>query len=251
MPTKNINHEDPITRHTSEMRDIITAVPSRLLRWGTTIFIFVLVLMTGLSKAFIHYPDVIKTSLVIRSTNQDGGVTCKAPGKLIKLLAAPGQQVKAGQPLARIMEQNSKIYVVTAPITGKLAYSSILHEEETLVLQQDLFNIEPTNESFFGEMTIPQSDVGKVSEGQQVLIKLISYPFEQYGILKGKIRYESGITNKENSFLAEVTVDTDNQAKGRGIKLKDGMQARAEIMIQDASVLQRISRNTFKNITSK
>jgi multidrug efflux pump subunit AcrA (membrane-fusion protein) len=250
MPTENTNHEDPITRHTSEMRDIITAVPSRLLRWATTIFIFVLVLMTGLA-AFIHYPDVINTSLVIRSTNQDGDVTCKDPGKLIKLLAAPGQQVKAGQPLARIMAQNSKIYVVIAPITGKLAYSSILHEEETLVAQQDLFDIEPTNESFFGEMTIPQGDLGKVSEGQQVSIKLVSYPFEQYGILKGKIRYVSGITNKENAYLAEVTVDTGNEAKGRGIKLKDGMQARAEIMIQDASVLQRISRNTFKNIISK
>ena len=250
MPTKNINHEDPITRHTSEMRDIITAVPSGLLRWGTTIFFFVLLLMIGLA-AFIHYPDVIKTSLVIRSTNQDGGVICKAPGKLIKLLAAPGQQVKAGQPLARIMGQDSKIYVVTAPITGKLAYSSILHEEETLVLQQDLFNVEPTNEIFFGEMIIPQSDVGKVSEGQQVLIKLISYPFEQYGILKGKIRYVSGITDKENAYLAEVTVDAGNEAKGKGIKLKDGMQARAEIMIRDASVLQRISRNTFKSIISK
>src|SRR6185312_6941772 len=104
MPTENINHEDPITRHTSEMRDIITAVPSRLLRWGTTIFFFVLLLMTGLA-AFIHYPDVIKTSLVIRSTNRNGNVACNTPGKLIKLLAAPGQQVKAGQPLARIMAQ--------------------------------------------------------------------------------------------------------------------------------------------------
>lgn len=250
MPTENINHEDPITRHTSEMRDIITAVPSRLLRWGTTIFFFVLLLMTGLA-AFIHYPDVIKTSLVIRSTNQDGAVTCRAPGKLVKLLVVPGQQVRAGQPLARIMAQNSKIDVVTAPMAGKLNYSSILHEEETLVLQQDLFNIEPANESFFGEIIIPQSDLGKVSEGQQVLIKLISYPFEQYGILKGKIRYVSGITGKENAYLAEVAVDTSNEAKRKGIKLKDGMQARAEIMIQDASVLQRISRNTFKNIINK
>jgi multidrug efflux pump subunit AcrA (membrane-fusion protein) len=250
MPTEHINHEDPITRHTSEMRDIITAVPSRLLRWGTTAFFFVLVMITGLA-AFIHYPDVIKTSMVIRSTNQNGHVASNAPGKLIKLFATPGQQVKVGQLLAQIMTPDSKTYDISAPITGKLAYSGILHEEETLVPQQDLFNIEPANESFFGEMTVPQSELGKVSQGQPVLIKLVSYPFEQSGILKGKIKYVSGITNKDNAYLAEVTVDPANEAATKGIKLKDGMQASAEIMIQDASVLQRISRNTFKNIGGK
>src|ERR1700761_2130830 len=64
MPQINGQNDPQHIRHSDEIQDIITAVPSALLRWGTTIFIGVLFIIIILS-AFIRYPDMVKTSLKI------------------------------------------------------------------------------------------------------------------------------------------------------------------------------------------
>src|SRR3569832_2293694 len=87
--------------HTDEMQDIITAVPSWLLRWGITLFFAALILIIGLS-ALIRYPDIVNASLKINSPNSPKPVVAKVPGILVRLLVKENEMVNAGQPLGYI-----------------------------------------------------------------------------------------------------------------------------------------------------
>ena len=143
-------------------------------------------------------------------------------------------------------------YVLTASQPGKLTYAGIIQENQVLSTNQEVFYINPGNEQFFGEMAIPQNNLGKVKEGQEVLIKLKSYPFEEYGMLKGYIRYISDVPYKDSVFISRVDFKVRKISDmKRPIQLKQGMMADAEIVTQDATILQRIVRNMVKLVDNK
>lgn len=138
-------------------------------------------------------------------------------------------------------------YILTAAQSGKLSYAGIVQENQVLTVGQEVFNINPGNEAFFGQMAIPQNNMGKVKEGQEVLVKLKSYPFEEYGMIRGKISYIADVPYKDSVFVSKVDfkVRSTSDMK-KPIHLKQGMMADAEIITQDATILQRISRSVFK-----
>ncbi|MBS1529229.1 MAG: HlyD family efflux transporter periplasmic adaptor subunit [Bacteroidetes bacterium] len=431
MPHHTIIDNGHEIRHTDDMQDIITKVPSWLLRWGITLFFFILVLLIGLS-AFIRYPDFVEANLKITSPNSPKPIVAKIQGKLVSLLVKQNEDVKAGQPLgyiestanhARVLalldkltalqkeiqpnsnttvnfldktddsqlgelqsayqtfyqeylsykssvengfyvkkrayldkdlsdlakqeqqlnvqkaiqqrdndlaeqefhiyqklvqqkagtpselrDQESKYlakksqlvqtdaslvnantnyvakqkeileldnqigeeklkfiqalnnlisqiadwkskYVLSASQGGRLEFASVIQENDVLAPGEEVFYINPGNEQFFGEMMIPQASMGKVKEGEQVLIKLRSYPFEEFGMLKGSIRYISDMPYKDSVFLSRVDLKVRKTSDmRRPIHLKQGMMADAEIITQDATILQRISRNIIKVI---
>ncbi|MDO3627474.1 HlyD family secretion protein [Mucilaginibacter sp. BT774] len=143
-------------------------------------------------------------------------------------------------------------YVLIASQPGKLAYVGILQESQVLNTNQEVFYVNPGNEAFFGEMAIPQNSMGKVKEGQEVLIRLKSYPFEEYGMLKGKLSHIAEVPYKDSVFLSKVDFKIRNASDmKRPIHLKQGMTADAEIITQDATLLERIGRNIVKLIDSR
>jgi len=143
-------------------------------------------------------------------------------------------------------------YILIAAQSGKLSYAGIVQENQVLNLSQEVFYINPGNEAFFGQMSIPQDNMGKVKEGQEVLVKLRSFPFEEYGMIRGKISYIADVPYKDSVFVSKVDfkIRSTSDMK-RPIHLKQGMMADAEIITQDATILQRISRSMFKMIDSK
>ena len=143
-------------------------------------------------------------------------------------------------------------YILVAAQSGKLSYAGIVQENQVLNLGQEVFYINPGNEAFFGQMSIPQDNMGKIKEGQEVLVKLRSFPFEEYGMIRGKISYIADVPYKDSVFVSKVDFKIRSRSDmKRPIHLKQGMMADAEIITQDATILQRISRSMFKMIDSK
>jgi multidrug efflux pump subunit AcrA (membrane-fusion protein) len=405
------------TRHTDDMQDIITAVPSWLLRWGITLFFAILALIIGLS-AFIRYPDIVKASLRIDSPNSPKPVVTKVAGKLVKLLVTEGESVSAGQSLAYlestadhnkvlmllanlkqlqqqvlqnkplntglltqaddlqlgelqgayqtfygeylnylssvnngfllkkrgylqkdldditkqqgqlnaqktieqrdlelaeqeynvakkllqekaetptqfrqeesqylakktplvqtdaslingndnydVQQEKSKFlqalnslisstedwkskYILTASVAGRVSFQGIIQENEVLQPNQDVFYVNPGNEQFYGDMSISQTSIGKVRVGEKVLIKLKGYPYEEFGMIRGTIKYIADIPYKDSVFMSRVDFKMKNSSDlKKPIHLKQGMTADAEIVTQDATILQRISWSLFK-----
>jgi len=142
-------------------------------------------------------------------------------------------------------------YVLSASQAGRITYAGIIQQNQVVTVGQDVFYVNAGNEQFFGEMSIPQDNLGKVKEGQEVLIKLKGYPFEEYGMLRGRISYLSDVPYRDSIFISKVTFRSKISSDlKKPVHLKQGMMADAEIITQDATILQRLTRNVIKAMNS-
>jgi len=142
-------------------------------------------------------------------------------------------------------------YILRAPVAGKVSYAGIVQENQTVNAGQELFMINPANTDFFGEVYIPQYNMGKIRTGQRTLVKMKSFPFEQYGLIRGKVNYISDVAFKDSVFIAKIGFERfENKDPAHKIVLKNGMQADAEIITEDSSLLQRFLRNITRMLNS-
>lgn len=152
-----------------------------------------------------------------------------------------------------ITESDSWIlqHVLKAPIAGTVNYAGIVQQNQNMQANQEVFIINPGNTDFFGEVQIPQYNMGKIRKGEKALVKLHSYPFEQYGMIRGKLSYISEVAYRDSVFIAKISFDQfENKDPSRKIILKNGMRAEAEIITEESSLLQRFLRNITKVINS-
>jgi len=154
---------------------------------------------------------------------------------------------------AMITETSSWLrkYVVFSPLAGKVGYAGIVQENQNVSIGQELFIINPGNTNFFGEVQIPQYNMGKIKRGQRTLIKLQSYPFEEYGIINGRVSYITDVALNDSIFIAKIDFGKFEQKNpSNPIVLKPGMQAEVEIITIESSLLQRFARNIAKILGS-
>ncbi|WP_316789494.1 HlyD family secretion protein [Pedobacter frigoris] len=142
-------------------------------------------------------------------------------------------------------------YIMRAPVGGKVSYAGIVQENQTVNSGQELFMINPANTDFFGEIHIPQYNMGKVKIGQRTLVKMRSFPFEQYGLIRGRLNYISDVAFKDSVFIAKIGFERyENKDPEHKIVLKNGMQADAEIITEESSLLKRFMRSITKMLNS-
>lgn len=146
--------------------------------------------------------------------------------------------------LAHIEEWKEK-YLLKAPISGKIVFSSIIEQNQELSVGEVICWVIPDDTEYFVELYIPQSNLGKVKRGQKVRLKFPSYPYQEYGSLIGEIDYISEIPTEEG-FLAKASLPkglTTNYNKS--IYYRDGLVAEAEIYLEDKKLITKL----FENVT--
>ncbi|MEB0260875.1 MULTISPECIES: HlyD family efflux transporter periplasmic adaptor subunit [unclassified Mucilaginibacter] len=141
-------------------------------------------------------------------------------------------------------------YVLYASQAGRVIFAGNIQENQVVSPAHEVFYVSNGNEKFFGEMNIPQDDFGKVKQGQKVLVKLRSYRFEEFGMLNGKIAYIADVPFNDSIFLSKVVFTSKTSDMKKPVVLKQGMIADAEIVTEDATVLQRLTRNVIKAMKS-
>lgn len=138
-------------------------------------------------------------------------------------------------------------YVICAPQSGTVSFAGLFQEGYMLTAGQTLFYITGNNyEDFYGSMTISQRDIMKVKKGQQVLIKLSAYSFEDYGLIRGTIDSISSLPLNDSLFVSRVRFDTNINPK---IVLKNGLSATSQVVTADLSLMGRIIGNVKRNIS--
>ncbi|RBQ11498.1 HlyD family secretion protein [Pedobacter miscanthi] len=143
-------------------------------------------------------------------------------------------------------------YTLMSPVTGRLSYAGIVQENQNIAANQEVFVVNPGNVNFFGEVQIPQYNMGKIHLGNRTLIKMRSFPFEQYGMIRGRLTYISDVAYRDSVFIAKIHFDNfEIKDPLNKIVLKNGMQADAEIITEESTLLQRFFRNITKMMHGK
>lgn len=133
-------------------------------------------------------------------------------------------------------------YALVSPSSGELVFSNNLQEKDDIKASSELFRVFKEKSNTIGTLIIAQSNLGKVFIGQRVLIKFHSYPFEEYGLVEGKILSLPQLSTQDNnSFFALVELPNGLRTS-HDIKLayKYGMSADAEIITEDLRLIERI-----------
>ncbi len=90
---------EDIELRNEEVQDILTRVPHWMIRWGSTLFLSLIVLVLVLSW-FIKYPDIILAQAIITTEIPPQKEYARITGKIDTILVKDGQQVHSGTPLA-------------------------------------------------------------------------------------------------------------------------------------------------------
>ena len=146
-----------------------------------------------------------------------------------------------------MVEEWKQKYLLLAPVSGKFVYTGFLQENQQLQANQVIGFITNESNQYFVEMTIPQTNFGKVKPGQDVLLKFASYPAQEFGSVKGRIEYIKNIPS-DSGYLAKVSLPevlTTNYKKT--IFFTEGLTAKAEIITEKKRLSDRFMSG-FRNL---
>lgn len=147
---------------------------------------------------------------------------------------------QALQTLQSSIESWKQRYVVSAPVTGRISFSAPWQEQQNLTAGQELLTIEPPGDSFQGLVKISQLNLGKISVGQTVLIKLEGFPYKEFGMVEGVLSYLSVSPGKDSEYWGYVSLPHKLKTRyGHVLAYRNGLKGQAEIITADRRLAER------------
>lgn len=132
-----------------------------------------------------------------------------------------------------------KQYSLIAPIDGIVRFASFMQVNQQVKANEIICYISTGNSEYYAELTIPQSNFGKVKRGQTVLLKFPAYPYQEYGAVKGKIDFISHIPT-DSGYKAKVSLSQGLfTSQQKQIVFTEGLKANGEIITKDMRLLER------------
>lgn len=110
--------ENTPVEHGNEIEDIISNKPPFIVRWGTILFLILLIFLATICW-YIKYPDIIEAPAKLTSINAPKQVISLTTGKLIRLKVKENEQVKQGDVLGFI--ESTANYNEVSNLDAKIA----------------------------------------------------------------------------------------------------------------------------------
>ncbi|TAG71893.1 MAG: HlyD family efflux transporter periplasmic adaptor subunit [Runella slithyformis] len=134
-------------------------------------------------------------------------------------------------------------FVAVAPANGKVSFLVPLQEGQTVKTGQELFYVMPQAAGFHGEMYVGQYNFGKIRQQQEVIVKLPSYPFQEFGTVIGKVTAISELP-KDSTYLVKISFPAGLVTSSKKqLPFKNGMTATGEIVTEDLRLIERLFYN--------
>ena len=144
-----------------------------------------------------------------------------------------------------------KQYILEAPITGKVSLTIFAEERQLFEAGKEVMTVIPEKTSRMqGIAQLPIAGSGKVEEGQRVNIKLAGFPYQEYGIVQGKVETMSAIPREGNYDIIVSLPDGLNTSYNKELRFQQQMEGVAEIITKERRLIERIFEqliSVFKN----
>jgi len=157
-------------------------------------------------------------------------------------------QILRGQ--IEMWEQN---YILRAPVEGEVSFTKYWKEHQNVVNGEKVMAVVPEKTSkIIGKLTLSTNRAGKVKMGQEVNIKFKSYPYMEFGMVRGEIEKISLIPSQDEFYLVDVSFpDGLTTNYGFDLTLSQKLTGQAEIVTEEIPLLVRIMRPIKSLIKNK
>lgn len=156
----------------------------------------------------------------------------------------------ATQKVRSQIEVWEKQYVLKSPYAGKLVFFTVRKQNQYITAGTPVFIITPKTQKYELRVQLPLYKAGKVKLGQDVIIKLRQYPYEEYGMLKARITKISDVYI-DSAYIVELELlNGMTTTRNHKIELQPELTGTAEIITHDITILNRILNNTYGKMHS-
>ncbi len=135
--------------------------------------------------------------------------------------------------------------IVRSPIDGIVFELPVSKPGEVLQPGQRIARIAPEGSGFVLKATMPVKETGFLKTGMPVKVKFDAYPFQEYGVLSGKVSWISPDSKVEPTtptsteiYELRITLNkTHLENGGQRIALTSGQTAQAEVIVRQRRVI--------------
>jgi multidrug efflux pump subunit AcrA (membrane-fusion protein) len=130
-------------------------------------------------------------------------------------------------------------YILTAPVDGKVVFIVPLQENQFMQAGKTIGFVNPADSRYYAQVTLPQSNFGKIALGQRVQLRIDAYPYQEFGFLEGKLSYISRVPS-DSGFLANIELPGGLVTNYRKeVQFRSGLKSQALIITRNSRLLQR------------
>ncbi len=142
-------------------------------------------------------------------------------------------------------------YLIESPVDGKVSFFNVWTVNQNIKSGDELFSVIPTQkQEFIGRCILPTINSGKLSIGQKVNIKLDNYPYNENGMLQGKVTSISEVPTKDTYAIDVELINGLTTSYNKTLAYKEQMKGKADIITKNVSVMDRIFFN-FKKLVDR
>lgn len=142
-------------------------------------------------------------------------------------------------------------YIFRSPFSGRVQFLKFWVNNQFVTGGELVFTIVPEMGNAIGQVNVPTMGAGKVKVGQEVIVKLDNFPYNEYGSIKGYVRsigLAPNLTKTEKGDLESylITVDFPDRLKtnyGMAVDAKLESKGTAEIITRDRRLIERFFDN--------
>lgn len=169
-----------------------------------------------------------------------------------ELVEAETRAASLAEDLAKA-EQRLEALTLVAPEDGTV-HELALHTVGGVVqAAQPLMKLVPAGATLEAEATVLNRDVGFVTAGQPVRVKLDAFPFTKYGVVEGRVLAVSSdaVTDEKRGPVYTVRVALDRQdisVNGRALPLGPGLSATVDIRTGTRRIIDYLLLPVFKSV---
>ncbi len=134
-------------------------------------------------------------------------------------------------------------YLIKANITGILTFASPLSSYQLLKPDDLIFTILPNyeNNDYAIQLNAPIYNSGKLELGQDVHLKLFSYPDKEFGFINAKVSKISLLPDENKTYFVEANLSNGLATSfKKKIDYRGEMLGSAEIITKKLSLLERL-----------
>ena len=144
-------------------------------------------------------------------------------------------------------DERLKTRTLSAPVDGTVQELSIHTVGGVVQPAETLLRIAPAGVGVEVEAKLPNKDVGFVRAGMPVTVKVETFPFTRYGVIKGRVVdvSDDAVSEKrpdgseELTYVVHVALSRDTMdIDGRTVRLGPGMAVTAEVKTGQRRVIQ-------------
>ncbi|WP_371229828.1 HlyD family type I secretion periplasmic adaptor subunit [Roseovarius sp. 2305UL8-3] len=181
--------------------------------------------------------------------------------KVLEDLIATRTRRDAVQEELRKATRRSATSTIEAPFQGFVLDVADRNTGSVVSAAEGVVTLVPTDQDLLAEIWIPARDIGKVSVGDHVRIKIESFPFQKHGLVEGRIESLSGdsfvgardgntaVAPGEVHYLARVSIPPIEKVLTnlpKGFRALPGMTLNAEVQVGQRQVISYFLYPVFR-----